>query len=315
MPQDASAQSPWPPLPIAEWSETCTTLHLWTQIVGKVRLACTPWLNHSWHVTLYVSARGLSTDLIPHGRRAFDMEFDLLADVLRIRSADGGSAEIRLQPGPVAGFYAEVLGALDRLGLETKIDGAPNEMAEATPFAEDRAVRAYDAAAARRFWRVLLQADRLLKEFRSSFVGKASPVHFFWGSFDLAETRFSGRRAPRHPAGVPHCPDAVVLDAYSDEVSSAGFWPGGMGQDASFYAYAYPEPEGFKDAKVAAPGYYEPALGEFLLPYEKVRTAPDPDRMVLDFLRSTYAAAADLGRWDRAALECAMGQPRVVRAV
>jgi hypothetical protein len=264
-------------------------------------------------VTLEVSPRGLRSKLIPHGSKAFDLEIDLIGEALHIRTSDGGVALVALAARPIADFYSETMKALARMGVATEIDGAPNEMADAVPFAKDDAPREYDPDAARRFHKALLQANRLLSEFRTSFLGKSSPVHFFWGGFDLAVTRFSGRKAPPHPVGFPHMPDAVVLDAYSHEVSSAGFWPGGMGQEAAFYSYAYPEPDGFKDAKVDAPARYEPALGEFLLPYAAVREAADPDAMVLAFLQTTYASAAHLGRWDRDDLECEIGLPRVVR--
>ncbi|HEY2178266.1 MAG TPA: DUF5996 family protein [Caulobacteraceae bacterium] len=300
----------WPPLVWGEWRETLETLHLMTQIVGKVRLAQTPWLNHSWQTPLYLTAHGLSTGPIPHGGRSFDMEFDFVDQALRIR-ADGPGAALALAPTSIAKFQEAVLGALAELGLAVSIHGAPNELPEAVPFAEDTAPRAYDGTAARRFWRALIQADRVLKLFRTGFLGKASPVHFFWGSFDLAGTRFSGRRAPLHPGGVPHLPDAVAREAYSHEVSSAGFWPGGPGkEEAVFYSYAWPEPAGFKQAGVMPKAArYDADLGEFVLPYAAVRAASDPDAMLLDFLASTYAAAADLGRWNRAALECDLGAP------
>jgi hypothetical protein len=287
-----------------------------TQVVGKVRLALTPWLNHSWQTPLYVTARGLSTGPIAHGGALFDMEFDFFDQALRIRT-DGPTRAVALAPTSIAGFHAAVLGALADLELPVKIHGAPNEMAEAIPFAEDRAPRAYDGAAAQRFWRALVQADRVLKLFRTGFLGKASPSHFFWGSFDLAVTRFSGRRAPEHPGGVPHLPDAVAREAYSHEVASAGFWPGGPGtEEAVFYAYAWPEPAGFREAPVAPPqARFDADLGEFVLPYAAVRAAPDPDAMLLAFLASTYAAAADLAHWDRAALECDLGAPGRPRAV
>jgi len=300
----------WPPLPYAEWADTCETLQLWCQILGKVRLAQTPWLNHSWQTPLYVSARGLTSGVISHRERAFDLELDFVDQALRVRT-DGGGAGIALEAMPVAAFYAWIMEALEGLDVPVAIDGAPNEMAQAIPFTEDTTPRAYDPAWAERFWRVLLAADRVLKTFRTGFLGKASPVHFFWGSFDLAVTRFSGRRAPRHPGGVPHLPDAVAREAYSHEVSSAGFWPGGPGnQDAAFYSYAWPAPTGYRDAAVApARARFDDALGEFVLPYEAVRTAADPEGALMAFLSSTYAAAADLGRWDRAALECALGAP------
>jgi hypothetical protein len=306
----------WPPLVYGEWRETLDTLHLMTQVVGKVRLALTPWLNHSWQSPLYVTARGLSTGPIAHGGALFDMEFDFFDQALRIRT-DGPTRAVALVPTSIADFHAAVLGALADLELPVKIHGAPNEMAEAIPFAEDRAPRAYDGAAAQRFWRALAQADRVLKLFRTGFLGKASPSHFFWGSFDLAVTRFSGRRAPEHPGGVPHLPDAVAREAYSHEVSSAGFWPGGPGkEEAVFYAYAWPEPAGFRDAAVAPPqARFDADLGEFVLPYAAVRAAPDPDAMLLAFLASTYAAAADLAHWDRAGLECDLGAPGRPRPV
>lgn len=299
----------WPALRYADWSETCTTLHLMTQIVGKVRLALTPWLNHSWQAPLYVTPRGLSTGIIHHGARPLDLEFDFLDQVLRIRS-DGPGAGVPLAPASIAGFYGRVMAALDGLGLPVAIHGAPNEMAEAIPFRDDAAPRAYDAAAVQRFWRALVQADRVFRLFRTGFLGKASPVHFFWGSFDLAATRFSGRPAPPHPGGVPHLPDTVAREAYSHEVSSAGFWPGGPGaQDAAFYAYAYPEPAGFRQARAEpAAARFDTGLGEFLLPYGAVRTAPDPDAALMAFLQSTYTAAADAAGWDRAALECGLGE-------
>lgn len=306
----------WPALPYAAWKDTCTTLQLWTQIVGKVRLAQTPWLNHSWQTPLYVSPRGLTTGLIACGARALDLEFDFVDQLLRVRT-DGTGASIPLHPMPVADFYAQVIAALQAVGTPVRIHGAPNELAEAVPFAQDHAPRIYDPAQARDFWRVLLQADRVLKTFRTGFLGKASPVHFFWGSFDLAVTRFSGRTAPLHPGGVPHLPDAVVREAYSHEVSSAGFWPGGPGaEDAVFYSYAYPEPPGFRDARVApAPARFDATLGEFLLPYESVRRARDPDAALLSFLTSTYAAAANAADWDRDTLECGLGQPGRPRRV
>jgi hypothetical protein len=306
----------WPPLVYGEWRETLETLHLMTQVVGKVRLALTPWLNHAWQTPLYVTARGLSTGVIAHGGALFDMEFDVFDQALRIRTG-AAVAAVPLAPTSIARFHAAVLRALADLGLPVKIHGAPNEMAEATPFAEDRAPRAYDGVAARRFWRALAQADRVLKLFRTGFLGKASPSHFFWGSFDLAVTRFSGRRAPEHPGGVPHLPDAVAREAYSHEVSSAGFWPGGPGmEEAVFYAYAWPEPAGFRVAAVAPPAArFDTDLGEFVLPYAAVRAAPDPDVMLLAFLDSTYSAVADLGHWDRAGLECDLGAPGRPRAV
>jgi hypothetical protein len=310
------AKDAWPALPYAQWAQTCETLHLWCQVVGKVRLAQTPWLNHSWQTPFYLTARGLTTGLIPHAGGAFDLEFDFVDGVLRLR-APAVSLTLALGPMSVAAFYAEVMKMLAAAGTPVPIHAAPNEMPTAIPFAEDTAPRAYDPAWAMRFWRVLLAADEVLKRFRTGFLGKASPVHFFWGSFDLAVTRFSGRRAPPHPGGVPHLPDAVAREAYSHEVSSAGFWPGGPGdQDAAFYSYAYPEPPGFRTAGISpAQARFDAALGEFVLPYEAVRTATDPEATLMAFLTTTYAAAADAAAWDRSALECDLGQPGRPRAV
>jgi hypothetical protein len=307
----------WPELHLAEWQDTCATLQLWTQIIGKIRLVQTPWLNHSWHVALYVSARGLTSSPIPFGARTLEIEFDFIDHALWLRASDGDVRQLMLRPQTVAEFYGEVMGALDALGMPVRIDEVPSEIADGIPFSEDRVHAAYDRDAANRFWRILVQAHRVFFAFRTAFLGKASPVHFFWGSFDLAVTRFSGRRAPRHPGGVPALPDAVVQEAYSHEVSSAGFWPGGGAvADAAFYSYAYPAPEGFAAARVRpAAAYFSKELGEFILPYEAVRTAADPDATLMAFLQSTYDAAADLASWDRAALECALGRPDVVRKV
>ena len=304
-------EEPWPVLPYAPWADTCRTLHLWTQVVGKVRLAVTPWLNHSWQAPLYVSARGLTTGLVFVGTCGLALEFDFLGRRLLLSTTGGASAEVALAPMSVADFYARVMAGLDTVGLPVAINTVPNELAEAIPFPDDHAPRAFEADQAQRFWRALLQADRVLKLFRTAFLGKASPVHFFWGSFDLAVTRFSGRRAPMHPGGVPHLPDAVVREAYSHEVSSAGFWPGSPGaEEAMFYAYAYPEPPGFREAPVSpSAARYDGGLKEFVLPYEAVRRADDPDAVLLSFLSSTYAAAADLAGWDRAALDCDFGRP------
>ncbi|MBV9064377.1 MAG: hypothetical protein JOZ84_17710 [Methylobacteriaceae bacterium] len=307
----------WPALPYAELRPTLETLQLFTQAAGKTRLAGTPWLNHSWHVTFYVSARGLITGLIPHGAFSFDIEFDFVDDRVELRTTNGTRATIALTPKSVATFYAEFCDALASLGIEIKIDRLPNELPDVRPFDEDRALRAYDPDAARKFWRALVAAERVLQRFRTRFIGKSSPVHFFWGSFDLAVTRFSGRPAPLHPGGIPHLNDAVTREAYSHEVSSAGFWPGSPGAEAAaFYSYAYPVPPGFADARVKPDAArFDKNLGEFLLPYDAVRTARDPDAMLLDFLESTYEAAADLGKWDRAALECEEGRPSVPRRV
>lgn len=306
--------TPWPDLSGPTLQPTCETLRLMTQVVGKVRLAQSPWLNHSWHVPLYVTARGLATSLIPHEDGAFELEFDFLSGRLRLRTEAGREGEVALAPGPVAGFYAAVMQILERAGVPVAIDTMPSEMPDPVRLDLDTADRPYDPTAAQAFWRALVRVDEVFKLFRTGFLGKASPVHFFWGSFDLAVTRFSGRPAPAHPGGVPHLPDAVAREAYSHEVSSAGFWPGGDGLAPSFYSYAYPEPQGFRTATVR-PGAagFNPTLGEFLLPYEAVRAAPDPQAALLDFLGSTYEAAADAAAWDRAALECGLGQPGVPR--
>ncbi len=306
----------WPALPYGDWQDTADTLQLWTQIVGKVRLALTPWQNHSWQVPLYVTARGLGTSPMPVGHALLELEFDFLDHRLLARTSWGAQRSLPLRPQSVAAFYAEVRGLLAALDIAVTINEMPNELPDPIAFSQDRTHAAYDAAAAQRFWRALLQADRVFKLFRSGFLGKASPVHFFWGSFDLAVTRFSGRRAPPHPGGVPGLPDAVVREAYSHEVSSAGFWPGSKAfPQAAFYSYAYPEPPGFRDHPVPAPARFEPALGEFILPYDALQAAADPDALLLDFLQETYAAAADSAGWDRAALDCAMGQPGRVRQV
>jgi hypothetical protein len=307
----------WPELRYGELKDTCETLQLWTQVIGKVRLALTPWLNHSWHVPLYVTAHGLGTGLIPSGARPLEIEFDFIGQALRLRRADGGSQALPLRAGSIAGFYADVREALAALGVTAAIHPIPNELPDPIPFAEDVAPRVYEPDQALRFWLALAQAWRVFSAFRTGFLGKASPVHFFWGSFDLAVTRFSGRPAPAHPGGVPHLPDAVAREAYSHEVSSAGFWPGGGAIDyPAFYSYAYPEPAGFRAAVVSPAGaFFHEGLGEFILPYEAVRGAADPDAALLAFLQSTYAAAADLGGWDRAALECDLGRPGVVRPV
>jgi hypothetical protein len=306
---DASA---WPELPAEAWKDTRDTLHLWTQIVGKIRLVQTPWLNHSWHVPLYLTARGLTTSPIPCGKATFQIDFDFIDHALWVRTSEGHFRELRLAPKSVAQFYAELFAALAELGLEVRINTTPSEIADPIPFDQDFIHAAYDRTYAGRFWRILLSAHEVFAEFRTAFIGKASPVHFFWGSFDLAVTRFSGRPAPIHPGGVPNLPDAVAREAYSHEVSSAGFWPGGGGpvDYAAFYSYAYPAPQNFADAMVRpAEAFFSKDLGEFLLPYEAVRTAKDPRRALMQFLQTTYEAAADLGKWDRAHLDCALGKP------
>jgi hypothetical protein len=307
----------WPALSYERVAPTAATLQLWTQIVGKVVLARTPWLNHSWHVSLRMSARGLVTPLIPNGAAALQMEFDLLDDALVVRTTDGAERRVSLQAGTVAGFYAQAMDALSAVGAATRIVATPNEVAEPVAFAKDQASRAYDPEMARNLWRALVQIQRVFMRFRSRFLGKCSPIHFFWGGADFAVTRFSGRRAPRHPGGIPHLPDAVTREAYSHEVSSAGFWAGDeRAPEPSFYSYAYPTPVGFAEARVSPQAArFDAGLGEFLLPYEAVRTAPDPDEALLGFLQTTYAAAAELGGWDRAALECGegeLGRPRRV---
>lgn len=276
---------------------------MWTQIVGKVRLTHAPLINHWWQVTLYVSPRGLTTSTIPSGAGAFDVEFDFIDHVLAIRHSDGGARSVTLESRTVADFYAETVDALSELGIAVDIQERPNEVDPAIPFAEDDEHATYDANAAHRFWRQLLAADRVIGEFRAHFVGKVSPVHFFWGAMDLACTRFSGRSAPPHPGGAPNCGDWVMVEGYSHELSSCGFWPGG-GEEGAFYAYAYPEPDGFADASVGpADAFYSSGNGQFLLPYESVRTAADPEWALLGFFHDTYGAAADLGGWDRVALE------------
>lgn len=295
----------WPELPpLADWEDTVATVHMWTQVVGKVRLELGPPLNHSWGIALYVTPRGLTTGPVPHGARSFEITLDFVAHALRITASDGSERAFALEPMSVAEFYRKAMAALRELGLGVDIFARPVEVEEAIPFAQDERHASYDADAVHRFWRALVQAERVFADFRARFVGKSSPVHFFWGAFDLAATRFSGRPAPTHPGGVPNCPDRVMEEAYSHELSSAGFWPGtGLGE-AAFYAYAYPEPDGFRTAAVEpSAAYYHDDLREFVLPYESVRTAPAPDAALLAFLQTTYEAAADLGDWDRAALE------------
>ena len=295
----------WPRLPLEKWQETYATLHLWTQIVGKIRLAQTPWLCHSWHVTLDVTPNGLRTPPIPHGAKSFQMEFDFVEHQLAIRSSSGDVRLIKLRSRSVADFYTEVMLELRELHLPVRIVTKPNEIETAIPFEKDHAHASYDPLYANRLWRILLQTDRVLKTFRARYNGKCSPVHFFWGGFDLAVTRFSGRPAPPHPGGIPNLPDWITRDAYSQEVSSAGFWPGGAAMPQPvFYSYAYPEPAGFKSAAVRPEAaFYSDALREFFLPYEAVRQAESPDDMLLEFLQSTYEAAANLGGWDRQSLE------------
>jgi len=287
----------WPALVVADWQDTRDTVHLWTQIVGKVRMAASPHINHWWHVPLYVDARGLTTSLMPHRNRGFDISFDFVEHRLHIRVTDGSSRSMALEPRSVADFYTEFCAHLDALDVAVPIHPSPVEVAEAIPFAEDTSHASYDAAAMKDFWTSLVSADRVMSAFRADFSGKNSPVHFFWGAFDLAVTRFSGREAPPHPGGVPNCPDWVMTEAYSDEVSSAGYWPGGA-EEGIFYSYAYPQPAGFESADIGVEGaYFDTDLGEFVLPYRTVRTAAEPDRLLRQFLDSTAAVAQRLASW------------------
>ena len=292
-------------MPLEAWSETCATLHMWTQIVGKIRLAHSPWVNHSWHATLYVTARGLSTSPIPYGARVFQIELDFIAHQLIVQSNDGRSGGFALEPQSVAAFYGRLMNEMRGLDLDVTIRTMPSEVVDPIPFDQDEVHRAYDRVYANRFWQVLVQADRVFKQFRARFIGKCSPVHFFWGAPDLAVTRFSGRRAPEHPGGIPNLPDWVTREAYSHEVSSCGFWPGGGPISyPAFYSYAYPEPPGFAGAPIRpANAFYSTDFREFVLAYDVVRQAPSPDDTLLDFLQTTYDAAADLAGWDRASLE------------
>jgi hypothetical protein len=303
----------WPDIPYEPWRETCRALHLYSQVIGKYRLACTPWLNHSWHATLYVSGEGLTTAFVPDGPNGIEVVMDLVHHRVRGVAAGGRSGSFRLEPMSVSDFHGQFLELIQFLGGTCEFDGRPNELSDPVSFVEDQSPRPYDAAAVERFFGALLASNRVLSLFRTGFLGKASPVHLFWGSFDLATTRFSGRKAPRHPGGVPALPDIVTREAYSHEVSSAGFWPGGGGtiDYPAFYSYAYPAPAGFAEARVEPEGaFFHPDLGEFLLPYDVVRSASDPQHALLGFLEATYTAAADLGHWDRGELECALGEPR-----
>ena len=295
----------WPALPLDAWRDTYATLHLWTQIIGKIRMVQGPRQNHSWHTTLYVTSTGLTTSPIPHGERTFQIDFDFLRHQLVIEASDGATGGFPLAPQSVASFYAQVQRELATLDLAVPIRLLPNEVANPIPFDRDEVHAAYDAEYVSRFWQALVHADRVLRIFRSRFIGKSSPVHYFWGAPDLAVTRFSGRVAPPHPGGIPNLPDTVTREAYSHEVSSCGFWPGGGAIDyPAFYAYAYPEPAGFADARVApAEAFYSRDFHEFVLPYDVVRTSSNPDETLLAFLQSTYEVTATLGNWDRKALE------------
>jgi hypothetical protein len=305
MSRSTTAFEGWPALPLAAWSDTFATLLLWTQIVGKIRLAQSPWVNHGWHATLYPTARGLTTSLVPYGERVFQIDFDFIDHRLIVQASDGHSARVPLEPQSVAAFHRRLMEAMAAMNFTVKIHPRPNEVAEAIRFDQDEVHRAYDPEFANRYWRILVQTHRVFQKFRSRFIGKCSPVHFFWGGGDLAVTRFSGRRAPQHPGGYPNLPDRVTREAYSHEVSSSGFWPGGGAlTDAVFYSYAYPEPPGFGERPVGPSGaYYQAEMREFILPYQAVRAAASPDDAVLEFLQSTYEAAADLAGWDRDALE------------
>jgi Family of unknown function (DUF5996) len=296
--------NPWPELPLAEWKDTLATLHMWTQIVGKIRLALTPLENHWWNVPLYVTPRGLTTSAIPYGDRLFQINFDFISHLLLIETTDCSVKTFALRPCSVAEFYKEMMTALGSLGMPVTIWTTPVEVQDRTPFEEDQKHATYDAEYAQRVWRILVQSDRVLTKFRSRFIGKVSPIHFFWGAFDMAVTRFSGRPAPKHP-GVPNCGLFVMQEAYSHEVSSCGFWPGGgLVDEPAFYAYAYPEPQGFKDYPIQPPkAFYHSGISEFLLPYDVVRTSNSPDEILLSFLQSTYEAAATCANWDRRALE------------
>jgi hypothetical protein len=307
----------WPNIPYAPWRETCSALHLYTQIVGKYRLAHTPWVNHSWHATFYINSCGLTTSLVPDKPGGVEICFDLVDHGVIGSTTDGRTARFSLAPMSVAEFHQRFRDLIGSLGGTPDFNGRPNEVPNPISFVEDRAKRPYAAAPVTHFFQALVAVDQVFKRFRTGYLGKVSPVHLFWGSFDLAVTRFSGRSAPRHPGGIPALPDAVTREAYSHEVSSAGFWPGGGGVDfPAFYSYAYPAPAGFAKAQPGPEAaYFDPKLGEFLLPYDAVRRARDPEATLMSFLSSTYQAAADLGGWDRASLECPLGVPGRPRQV
>ena len=300
-----SRTADWPSLPFDAWKDTSETLHLWLQIVGKIRLAQSPWTNHSWHSTLYLTATGLTTSLVPHGPQMFQIDFDFIEHELVIRTSSSRVARVRLEPQSVSTFYAKVMQEMSALGIPVRIHARPNEMADPLPFETDHARRAYDGEFVTRYWRALLQAGRVFSRFRARFIGKCSPVHLFWGAPDLAVTRFSGRRAPQHPGGIPNLPDRITREAYSHEVSSCGFWAGNTAMPyAAFYAYAYPEPDGFAASRVLPQGaFYSTDFREFILPYDVVRESASPDDTLLQFLQTTYESAADLAHWDRAELE------------
>lgn len=295
----------WPDITHADWADTAAALHLYTQVLGKVRLATTPWTNHSWHVPLYVNARGLTTSLMTSDGVDFEMRLDFIDHDVEIETTLGEVRRVDLGPGEVGNFYGSVMAQLRQLGIGVNIYTTPSEIADATPFEQDQEHRPFDREAVTRFWHALVRMHHVFTAFRAGFRGKCSPVHFFWGSFDLAVTRFSGRTAPPHPGGVPNFPDWVAREAYSHEVSSAGFWPGGNGSDAIFYSYAYPKPDGFEKARVRPDAAsWSDGLGEFVLPYAAVREADDPEATLMAFLQSTYDATANAVGWDRDALEC-----------
>lgn len=316
---DAQRREPnWPTLRFDDWKDTFATLHMWTQIVGKTRLGLAPMQNHWWQVTLYVSPRGLATSAVPFDSGLFSAEFDFIDHRLVLRTSEGSTRTLALSPRTVADFYGEYGDALRSLGIGFRVARpSPVEVEVSIPFAEDQQHASYDADAAQRWWRILRSTDRVMERFRSRFVGKASPAHFFWGSFDHATTRFSGREAPTHPGGAPNCPDYVMVEAYSHECASCGVWPGGGGYaEPAFYAYAYPEPDAYARRPVAPAGArYDTTLREFVLPYDAVRDAADPDAALLDFFQSTYEVAADLAHWDRAALERPQAAPRRINRV
>lgn len=299
------SSSSWPELPYENWKDTYATMHMWSQIIGKIRMESSPWMNHSWQVTLYVTSRGLTTSLIPGHDKSFQIDFDFVGHRLVIQTSEGEESGFALESGPVSSFYEKVFSRMADLGLRVKIDKMPNEVANPIPFDEDEEHRSYEPEYAWRFWLALVRISRVFSEFRGNFIGKCSPVHFFWGAFDLAVTRFSGRQAPEHPGGIPNLPDRIVKEAYSQEVCSCGFWPGGdhLPQPV-FYSYVYPEPSGFSAAKVK-PGeaFYSDDMKEFILPYDAVRKSESPGSKLMEFLETTYEAAADLGNWDRKALE------------
>lgn len=317
MNRNVDASSIWPDLPYEDWRETCATLHLWLQIIGKIALMKCPWVNHSWHVAMQVTARGLSTRLMPCGAASCQIDFDFLEHRLLIRVTDGDGMSLPLEPQSTATFYRKVMDALGTLGVPVAIHTTPCELPDPIPFDQDEIHGSYDREYVNRYWRVLVQTGRVFEDFRARFIGKCSPVHYFWGSADLAVTRFSGRSAPEHPGGIPHLPDWVAREAYSHEVSSAGFWAGGDAyQHAIFYSYAYPEPPGFAAAEVRPDAaHYSDALKEFLLPYDEMRKTASPDEALLEFLQTTYEAAATSGNWDRGALERRTGHRMESRSI